>query len=73
MTLGKKTVKIAQNAFKGSKNIKTVTFKSTKVPSKNNIKGVKSLGKKVTIKVPKQQKSNYIKVLRAAGFKGKIK
>ncbi|MBO4337621.1 MAG: leucine-rich repeat protein, partial [Lachnospiraceae bacterium] len=73
ITLGSKTVKIAKNAFKGSKNIKTVIFTSPKVPSKKDIKGVKSLGKKVIIKVPKKLFAKYMSVLKAAGFKGTVK
>ncbi|MCR5418136.1 MAG: leucine-rich repeat domain-containing protein [Lachnospiraceae bacterium] len=70
--LGKNTTKIGVNAFKGSK-VKTLYFKSAKVPSKKDIKGVKSLGKNATIKVPGKALSAYKKVLKAAGFKGTVK
>lgn len=63
---------IGKNAFSGDKNLKTITIKSTKIKSigKNAFKNVP---KKATIKVPKKKKTTYAKLLKKAGFKGKIK
>ncbi len=63
---------IGKNAFSGDKNLKTITIKSTKIKSigKNAFKNVP---KKATIKVPKKKKTTYTKLLKKAGFKGKIK
>ena len=72
VTLSKKVTTIGKNAFSGDKNLKTITIKSTKLKSvgKNAFKNVP---KTAVIKVPKKQKAAYTKLLRKAGFKGKIK
>ena len=69
----KKNVEVIDaKAFKGCKNLKTFTIKSKKVEKigKNAFKGVP---KDATVKVPKSKKAEYEKILRKAGFKGKIK
>ena len=69
----KKNVEVIDaKAFKGCKNLKTFTIKSKKVEKigKNAFKGVP---KDATVKVPKAKKAEYEKMLRKAGYKGKIK
>ena len=63
---------IDKGAFKGCKNLKSLEIKSKKITSigKNALKGVP---KDATIKVPKGNKSEYEKMLRDAGFKGRVK
>ena len=72
LTIPKDVKIIGKNAFSGCKKIKTIIIKSTKLKTigKNAFKG---LGKKTTIKVPKSKKKTYTKLLKKAGFKGKIK
>ncbi|MBR1598035.1 MAG: leucine-rich repeat domain-containing protein [Lachnospiraceae bacterium] len=72
VTLPKSVTTIGKEAFSGDKKLKTITIKSTKIKSvgKNAFKGVP---KSTTIKVPKKQKKAYTKLLKKAGFKGKIK
>lgn len=72
LTIPKDVKIIGKNAFSGCKKIKTIIIKSTKLKTigKNAFKG---LDKKTTIKVPKSKKKTYTKLLKKAGFKGKIK
>lgn len=72
ITIPKNVTAIGKNVFSGCKKIKTITIKSTKLKSvgKNAFKGV---GKKTKIKVPKSKKKAYAKLLKKAGFKGKVK
>ena len=72
VTVTKNVTTIGKEAFSGDKKLKTITIKSTKIKSvgKNAFKGVP---KSTTIKVPKKQKAAYTKLLKKAGFKGKIK
>ena len=72
VTIPKSVTTIGKEAFSGDKKLKTVTIKSTKLKSigKNAFKGI---AKNAVIKVPKKQKKAYTKLLKKAGFKGKIK
>ena len=68
--------KIDSGAFSGSK-LKTITFKSSKIPTvtKGAFKGLNT--SKMTIKVNKKisakEFKKFVKAMRAAGFKGKIR
>lgn len=72
VTITKNVTKIGKEAFLGDKKLKTITITSTKIKSigKNAFKGVP---KTTTIKVPKKQKKAYTRLLKKAGFKGKVK
>jgi hypothetical protein len=72
VTIPAKTTSIGKNAFSGCKSLKTITIKSKKITKigKNAFKGLSS---KATIKVPKSKKKAYKKLLKKAGYKGKIK
>ena len=67
----KKLKSIGANAFKGDKKLKLIKIKSKKLKSigKKSFVGVKNC----TVKVLKAKKTAYTKVLKKAGFKGKIK
>lgn len=69
LTIGKNVQTIEDNAFKGCKNLKSITIKSTvlKKVGKNAIKGIH---KKAVIKVPKKQYKKYKKLFgKKSGFK----
>ena len=71
--IGKNVQIIAENAFYGCKNLKSITIKSTilKKVGKNAIKGIH---KKATIKVPKKQYKKYKKLFsKKTGFKKPMK
>ena len=73
ITIGKNVQIIADNAFNGCKNLKSITIKSTilKKVGKNAIKGIH---KKATIKVPKKQYKQYKKLFsKKTGFKKSMK
>ena len=73
ITIGKNVQIIADNAFNGCKNLKSITIKSTilKKVGKNAIKGIH---KKATIKVPKKQYKQYKKLFsKKIGFKKSMK
>ena len=72
VTITKSVTTIGKEAFSGDKKLKTITITSTKLKSigKNAFKNVP---KSTTIKVPKKQKKAYTKLLKKAGFKGKVK
>lgn len=72
ITISSKVKTIGKNAFSGCKKVKTITIKSKNITKigKNAFKNVK---KNVTIKVPKSKKAAYKKLLKNAGFKGKVK
>lgn len=72
VTIPKNVQTIGKNAFSGCKKVKTITVKSKNITKigKNAFKGV---SKNSTIKVPKSKKKAYTKLLKKAGFKGKIK
>ncbi len=70
----KKLKSIGKQAFYGDKKLATITFKTTKLTSKNvgknAFKGIKS---NATFKVPKKQVSSYKKIFQAKGAGKKIK
>ena len=72
ITITKGVTKIGKDAFSGDKKLKTITIKSTKIKSvgKNAFKNVP---KTAVVKVPKKEKKAYTKLLKKAGFKGKVK
>lgn len=72
VTIGKNVTKIGANAFSGCKSLKTITIKATKLKSIGK-KAFKNVSSKATIKVPKKSKKAYKKLLKKAGFKGKVK
>ena len=61
-----KVTSIEKNAFKGCKNLKSISIKSTtlKKVGKNAFKGIH---KKAVIKVPKKLKKEYKKLFRKKG------
>ncbi len=67
----KKLKTIGANAFKGDKKLKLIKIKSKKLKSigKKSFVGVKNC----TVKVLKAKKNVYTKILKKAGFKGKLK
>lgn len=67
----KKLKTIGANAFKGDKKLKLIKIKSKKLKSigKKSFVGVKNC----TVKVLKAKKNAYTKILKKAGFKGKLK
>lgn len=73
VSLPANVTKIGKDAFSGSKKLKTITIKSTKIKSigKNALKGI---SKKAVIKVPKKMYKKYKKLLTAkTGFKKTMK
>jgi hypothetical protein len=73
----KKKATVAKNAFKSAKKLKTLTVYKNKVTFKKGAFG-KLNTKKMTIKVKGLKKNSkafkkYVKALRKAGFKGKVK
>lgn len=63
---------ISKDAFKKGKKVNSVIIKSKKLKSVS--KGsLKRLSKKCVVTVPKVKKASYKKMLKKAGFKGKIK
>lgn len=62
---------ISKNAFAGAKNLKVIKIKGTSLTkiAKNAFKGISS---KAVIKIPKAKKSAYTKLLKKAGYTGKI-
>ena len=74
VTLPKNVKTVGKNAFSNCKKLKTITVKSKKTKfAKNSLKGVP---KSATIKLPKmtaKEKKAFKKMLKSAGFKGKIK
>lgn len=63
---------IGSQAFSGCKNLKQVTIKSKKITKIGN-NAFKNGNKKAVVKVPKSKKKLYKKLLKKAGFKGKVK
>lgn len=74
VTLPKSIKTVGKNAFANCKKLKTVTVKNKKMKfAKNSLKGVP---KTATVKLPKmtaKEKKAYKKMLKNAGFKGKVK
>lgn len=63
---------IEKNVFSGCKSLKQITVKSTKI-TKIGKNAFKNGNKKAVIKVPKSKKKAYKKLLKKAGYKGKVK
>ena len=73
ITIGKNVQIIADNAFNGCKNLKSITIKST-VLKKVGKNAIKAIYKKATIKVPKKQYKQYKKLFsKKTGFKKSMK
>lgn len=73
ITIGKNVQIIADNAFNGCKNLKSITIKST-VLKKVGKNAIKAIYKKATIKVPKKQYKKYKKLFsKKTGFKKSMK
>ena len=69
-----KVTGIEANAFKGCKNLKTLTIKSTQLTKKNISKNAfKGVTKKTTIKVPKKKLTSYKKLFKSKGLSSKVK
>lgn len=70
VTVGKYVEVIGKEAFRGCKNLKTITIKSTKL-TKNTVgkNAFKSTNKKLVIKVPKKKVNSYKKFLKTKGNK----
>ena len=61
---------IGKNAFKGCKNLKTITLKTTKLTKKSIGKNaLKGTNKKLTIKVPKSKVKKYKTYFKNKGNK----
>ena len=74
MIRGKKyaVTAIGSHAFSGCKNLKQVTIKSKKI-TKIDKNAFINVNKKIVIKTPKSKKKVYKKLLKKAGYKGKVK
>ena len=72
VTIGKNITSIGKNAFKDCKNLKKIIIKGT-VLKKVGAGAFKNLSGNVTVQVPKPKKAAYSKLLKKAGFKGKVK
>lgn len=72
VTIKSKTLKIDQGAFSNCSKLTRIIIKSTSISSigKNAFKGIAG---NAAVKVPKKQKKTYTKLLKKAGFKGKVK
>lgn len=74
VTLPKSVKTVGKNAFTNCKKLKTITVKNKKIKFvKNSLKGVP---KTATVKLPKmtsKEKKAFKKMLKSAGFKGKVK
>ena len=65
---------IGKNAFKGDRKLKTVNLRKVKALKKAGNGAFQGISKKVTVKVPKQKKKAYSKLLKKAGIAaGRIK
>ena len=74
VVIGQNIVKIGKNAFYGCKNLTSITIKSSRLTLKNIGKNAfKNVSKKAVVKVPKSKKKAYKKLLKKAGYKGKVK
>lgn len=73
VVIGKNITKIGAEAFRGCKNLNTITIKSSKLKSvgKNAIKGIY---KKAKISCPKQKKAAYKRLFKSStGYKKTMK
>ena len=65
-----KVTSIEKNAFKGCKNLKSISIKSTTL-KKVGKNAVKDISAKVKVKVPAKKLGAYRAILKACGIKGK--
>lgn len=68
----RKLKSIGKKAFAGDKKLKSVKFKSKKLKNVGK-KAFSKVSKKCVFKVAKAKKVKYAKLLKKAGFKGKVK
>ena len=69
ITIGSKVKKIGKKAFYKCKNVKQITIKTAKLKAGTIGKqAFKGLSKKVKVKVPKNRKKLYQKILKAKGL-----
>lgn len=66
VTIPEGVTTIGKNAFNGCKVLKTITIKSTAL-KKVGAKAFKGISAKAKIKVPKEQKKTYEKLLKKKG------
>ncbi len=73
VVIGKNITKIGAEAFRGCKNLKNITIKSTKLKSVGK-NAIKSIYKKAKISCPKKQKAAYKKLFKSStGYKKTMK
>lgn len=72
VTIGKNVTTIGKEAFYGTKKLKTITVKSTKLKTVGK-NALKSIYKKAKIKVPKSRLSKYKKLFKGKGQKSSVK
>ena len=71
---GSKLQTISKNAFKGDKKLKNISLKKVKSLKKVEKAAFKGISKKVTVKVPKNKKKAYSKLLAKGGIAaGKVR
>lgn len=71
---GSKLQIISKNAFKGDKKLKNISLKKVKSLKKVEKAAFKGVSKKVTVKVPKNKKKAYSKLLAKGGIAaGKVR
>ena len=71
---GSKLQTISKNAFKGNKKLKNISLKKVKSLKKVEKAAFKGVSKKVTVKVPKNKKKAYSKLLAKGGIAaGKVR
>ena len=71
---GSKLQTISKNAFKGDKKLKNISLKKVKSLKKVEKAAFKGVSKKVTVKVPKNKKKAYSKLLAKGGIAaGKVR
>ncbi len=73
LTVPAKTINVGKQFVGKCKKMKTLIFKSTKLTKKTLSSGVcKNIGKKVTIKVPKNKVTVYTKLFKSKGLGSKV-
>ena len=78
VTIGSNVKTIGKQAFYGCKNLKSVTIKSTKLTTKSvGAKAFTKAGsknnKKLVVRVPKNKKKSYVKLLKKKGLSSNAK
>ena len=70
MTIGKNIKSIGQDAFRGCKNLKMITFKTAKLTKKTvGRNAFKGINRQAVVKSPKAVKAAYKKFLLKKGMK----